>query len=203
MQAPAFSPAADRNKQVILEALQTVLPPKGSALEIASGTGQHITWFAQHLPAWQWQPTDTHADALHSIAERTAQAGLHNVHPPLKLDVLQRAWLSDSAVFDVVYCANMIHIAPWATCTALMQLSAQHLAPSGRLITYGPYLEDGVETTPGNLAFDQSLRAENPTWGLRRREAVEAEAQRAGLHLTRRLPMPANNLLLIWQRATS
>lgn len=203
MQALAFSAAADRNKQPILQALQSELPPAGTVLEIASGTGQHITWFAQHLPAWQWQPTDTHADALHSISERTVQAGLSNVFPPFTLDVLQRPWLPDSARFDVVYCANMIHIAPWATCTALMQLSAQHLAPSGRLITYGPYLEDGVETAPGNLAFDQSLRAENPAWGLRRREAVEAEAQRAGLHLTRRLPMPANNLLLIWQRATT
>lgn len=203
MQEPAFSAAADRNKQPILEALQTVLPDSGSALEIASGTGQHITWFAQHLPHWQWQPTDTFEDALQSIALRTAQAGLRNVQAPLKLDVLQRPWLTVSTLFDVVYCANMIHISPWATCAALMQLSAQHLAPGGMLITYGPYLEDEVITAPGNLNFDQSLRAENPDWGIRRREDVEAEGRRAGLQLARRIPMPANNLLLIWQRATA
>ena len=203
MQVPAFSAAADRNKQPILEALQTVLPATGSALEIASGTGQHITWFAQHLPDWQWQPTDTFDDALQSIAAHTAQAGLSNVQSPLKLNVLQRPWLPESALFDLVYCANMIHIAPWSTCAALIRLSAQHLAPGGILITYGPYFEDELDTATGNLNFDQSLRAENPDWGIRRREDVEAEALAAGLRLARRVQMPANNLLLIWQRAAA
>ena len=196
-----FSPAADRNKQPILEALQQMLPPRGTALEIASGTGQHVAWFAQHLSAWQWQPTDTYADALDSIAERIAEAGLHNVRTPVALDVLTAPWFSQAAQFDAIYCANMLHISPWATCAALMQGSAQHLAPDGVLITYGPYLEDEVATAQGNLDFDLKLRAENPAWGIRRREDVEAQAHQAGLALARRIAMPANNLLLFWQRA--
>lgn len=193
------SPAADRNKHPILQALQAHLPASGIALEIASGTGQHVTWFAQHLTGWQWQPTDTYTDALASIAERTAEAGLHNVHTPLLLDVLAQPWLPQPAQFDAIYCANMLHIAPWATCGALMQGSAKHLAPGGMLITYGPYLEDEVPTAQGNLDFDRSLREQNPAWGIRRRDDVEAQARTAGLALRHRLPMPANNLLLFWQ----
>jgi hypothetical protein len=102
--------------------------------------------------------------------------------------------------FDLIFCANMLHIAPWATCAALMRGSARHLAPDGALITYGPYLEDAVPTAPGNLAFNQSLRLQNPAWGIRRREDVEQEAGRAGLRLAARHAMPANNLLLVWKR---
>jgi len=103
--------------------------------------------------------------------------------------------------YDAIYCANMLHISPWATCAALMRGSARHLAPQGLLITYGPYLEDGVPTAPGNLAFDASLQEQNPAWGLRQRSAVEAVAAQAGLVLRQRFAMPANNLLLLWQRA--
>ena len=201
---PAFSPAADRNKQAILEALQQVMPSQGRALEIASGTGQHVSWFAQHLPRWTWQPTDADAPALNSIDARIAQGELANVRAPLLLDVLSPAWLpANTPSFDVVYCANMLHIAPWATCAALMQGVARHLAPNGMLITYGPYLEDGVATSPGNLGFDRDLRLQNPAWGIRRREDVELEAAKAGLRLAQRFAMPANNLLLVWERATT
>jgi hypothetical protein len=94
----------------------------------------------------------------------------------------------------------MLHIAPWPTCAALMQGAARHLAPDGVLVTYGPYLEDDVATAPGNLAFDQSLRARNPAWGIRRLRDVQAEAQRFGLALRERHAMPANNLLLVFAR---
>lgn len=200
--APAFSAAAERNKQPILEVLQQVLPAQGLALEIASGTGQHVAWFAQHLPQWIWQPTDTHDGAFDSIAAYVADSGVRNVLAPQQLDVLQQPWLASAAQpatrFDAIYCANMLHIAPWPTCAALMQGSAGHLAPGGVLITYGPYLEDEVPTSQGNLDFDHSLRAQNPAWGLRRREEVQVQAQQAGLHLQRRFAMPANNLLLVW-----
>jgi hypothetical protein len=100
----------------------------------------------------------------------------------------------------LIYCANMLHIAPWACCAALMHGAARHLAPGGVLVTYGPYLEDGVPASEGNRAFDQSLRAQDPAWGIRRREEVEREAERAGLQLAARHAMPANNLLLVWAR---
>ena len=201
MSQPSFSPAADRNKQPILDALLKILPTQGSALEIASGTGQHVAWFAAALPQWTWQPTDAMPAAMESIAAWVAEQGLRNVRPPLLLDVMAPEWLPADAQFDLIYCANMLHISPWPTCAALMQGSARHLAGGGVLVTYGPYLEDDVPTSEGNLAFDQSLRAQDPAWGIRRREDVEQEAARAGLRQRARHAMPANNLLLVWGKA--
>ena len=205
MTEPAFSPAAERNKQPIFDALRKVLPTQGRALEIASGTGQHAAWFAAHLPQWTWLPSDAQADLFPSITAHAAAAHLRNVQPPRLLDVLAERWLPDGDAgqapqFDLIYCANMLHIAPWACCAALMRGAARHLAPGGVLVTYGPYLEDGVPTSEGNLAFDQSLRAQDPAWGIRRREDVEREAQRPGLQLAARHALPANNLLLVWSR---
>ena len=196
-----FSTAAERNKHPILDVLRQALPAQGHALEIASGTGQHVAWFATHLLQWTWQPSDADARALNSIAARTTGQGLANVHPPVQLDVMAPMWLPQPTLFDLVYCANMLHISPWPTCAALMQGSARHLAAEGVLVTYGPYLEANVPTAEGNLAFDQSLRARNPAWGIRRREDVEQVAADAGLRLAARHAMPANNLLLVWARA--
>ena len=199
------SAAADRNKQPILEVLQRVLGARGTALEIASGTGQHAAWFAAALPNWTWQPSEADAELLPAIAARIAQVGLANVLPPLLLDVMAPQWPSQGAAFaerfDAIYCANMLHISPWATCAALMQGAARHLAPGSVLITYGPYFEDDVPTAPSNLAFDESLRARDPAWGIRRLEDVAAEARRAGLMLRQRHAMPANNLLLVFASA--
>lgn len=193
-----FSLAAERNKQPILEALRQCLPAHGRALEIASGTGQHAAWFAAGLPGWTWQPTEARPEALPGIAAWAAQAGAANVLAPRVLDVMAPRWAADDARFDLVFCANLLHIAPWAACAGLLRGSARHLAPGGRLVTYGPYLESGVVTSPGNLAFDQSLRAQNPDWGIRRLEDVAQEAARAGLRLAARHALPANNLLLVW-----
>ena len=208
MNEPDYSPAADRNKQAILDVLLQVLPARGKALEIASGTGQHVAWFAAGLPGWDWQPTDALADGFASINGWVAQQAMPNVRAPELLDVTAKNWLpaagrtpyQQAPLFDVIYCANMLHIAPWATCEALMRGSARHLAPSGLLITYGPYLEDSVPTSSGNLEFDHSLKERNSAWGLRRLEDVEAEAATAGLKLHARCAMPANNLLLVWSR---
>ena len=201
-----FSPAADRNKAPILERLQAVLPAQGAALEIASGTGQHAVWFAAGLPGWHWQPTDFEAHALPAINARVAEAGLSRVAPARRLDVLAPQWPAEgpafSTLFDAIYCANMLHIAPWATCAALMQGAARHLSPGGVLITYGPYLEHGVPTSPGNLAFDASLRANHPDWGIRQLADVTEQAHHAGLTLQQRHAMPSNNLLLVWGRST-
>ena len=198
MHTPRFSPAADRNKQPILDVLRSVLPPQGHALEIASGTGQHVAWFAQHLQQWTWQPTDATVDGFADIAAHAA--GLATVHTPQLLDVMHTPWLGADHRFDAIYCANMLHISPWQTTTALMQGSATHLAPGGVLLTYGPYLEDTVATAEGNLSFDGSLRAQNPAWGIRRLEDVRGVAALSGLQLAKRCALPANNLLLVWQR---
>jgi cyclopropane fatty-acyl-phospholipid synthase-like methyltransferase len=198
MDTPRLSPAADRNKQPILEVLRDVLPPQGHALEIASGTGQHLAWFAQHLPQWTWQPTDATPEAFADIEAHTA--GFITVHKPQLLDVMQTHWLGSVNRFDAIYCANMLHISPQETTEALMQGSAAHLATGGMLITYGPYLENTVETSEGNLRFDASLRAQNTAWGIRRLENLVLAAANAGLQLSQRHALPANNLLLVWQR---
>ena len=145
---------------------------------------------------------------FNSIEALVAQQGLANVQRPLRLDVLHDRWPSDGPAFgaaslDLVYCANMLHIAPWACCTKHMHGAARHLATGGHLVTYGPYLEDGVPTAPGNLAFDASLRAQDAAWGIRRIEDVAAVAAQAGLQLAARHAMPANNLLLVWTHAAT
>ncbi|RYF82371.1 MAG: DUF938 domain-containing protein, partial [Comamonadaceae bacterium] len=189
-----------------LEALRASLPPRGAALEIASGTGQHVVCFAQGLNEWSWQPTEADARLLPAIERRTALSGLTNVRPPVLLDVMSAAWPSACAAFsdgfDAVFCANMLHIAPLPTLAALMQGAARHLRPGGVLITYGPYLEAGP-IAPSNQAFDADLRARNPAWGIRHLDDVVQEAARAGLALRSRQPMPANNLLLVFEAAAT
>lgn len=200
-----FSPAADRNSQPILAVLQQILPARGRALEIASGTGQHLARFAIALPQWDWQPSDAVQTSFPGIAARVQQVGCRNVHPPVLLDVRDARWPAlgpaFGAPFDLVFCANMIHIAPWDCCCALMRGSSHHLAADGRLVLYGPYFEDGVTVAPGNIAFDQDLRGRNPQWGVRSLQDVAAQARQVGLLLLERHTMPANNLLLVWGRA--
>lgn len=195
--ARRHSPAAERNGPPILAALQRLLPPAGLMLEIASGTGQHAAFLSAGLPGWQWQPSDRDAASLPSIAAWCD--GLDHVRAPITLDVLDAPWPAPQV--DAIYCANMIHIAPWACTAGLMQGAARHLAPQGLLLTYGPYIEDDALTAPSNAAFDADLRARNAGWGIRRLADAAAEAAAAGLALRERIAMPANNLLLVWTRA--
>lgn len=196
--ARLHSPAADRNAAPILAVLQRVLPPQGTLLEIASGTGQHAAAFAAALPRWRWLPTDADPRALASIAAWCA--GLANVDAPRLLDVAAEPWNGVPVGLDAIYCANLIHIAPWPRTGALMRGAARHLAPRGVLLTYGPYVEDEVPTAPSNVAFDADLRARDPAWGLRRLAEVASEATAVGFALRERVALPANNLLLVWAR---
>lgn len=205
MSALPQSAAADRNKEPILAVLRRILGQRGRALEIASGTGQHAAWFAQGLPGWTWQPTEGDAGLLPVIAARIAQAGLPNVLPPMLLDVTAPPWPAPDAPFaqpfDAVFCANLLHIAPWSACLGLMRGAARHLSPGGLLVTYGPYFEQDVAPAPSNLAFDQSLRERDAAWGIRQLDDVAAQAGAAGLALKQRHAMPANNLLLVFTAA--
>jgi len=192
------SPAAERNGGPLLAELLRLLPAQGTALEIAAGTGQHAARFAAALPHWRWQPSDGEAQALPSIAAWCA--GLANVAPPLVVDVTAPLWPGVPPAVDAIYCANMLHISPWATTAALMQGAARHLVPGGLLLIYGPFIEDDVPTAPSNQAFDADLRARDPAWGLRRLADVLPQAAAAGLALRKRLALPANNLLLVLAR---
>ena len=195
------SAAADRNKGPIAEQLVQRLPPQGRLLEIASGTGQHAAHAARLLPGWIWQPSDADPGALASIAAWCE--GLLNVQSPLMLDVMHSSWAGVPGSLDAIFCANMLHIAPWPVCGALMRGAARHLSAQGLLMLYGPYVIGGEPTAASNLAFDEDLRLRNPAWGLRRLADVVAEAQVCGLQLQHRVPMPANNQLLVLARGAA
>lgn len=192
------SPAAERNRGPLLAALKRLLPERGIALEIASGTGQHAAHFAAALPGWDWQPTDADPQALASIG--ASCEGLSNVRPPLQLDVLREPWLGVPGEVDLIFCANLLHISPWPTCAALMCGAARHLAPGGLLLIYGPFVVEGVPTAPSNVAFDADLRRRNAAWGLRRLDDVIRQADAVGIALSDRVAMPVNNALLVLSR---
>lgn len=196
MMAGLHAPATARNREPIAAVLDDELPDAGWVLEIASGTGEHCAWFAERYPATTWQPSDPDADARRSIAAWCD--GLRNVLPPIALDAAARDWPVVTA--DAILCINMVHISPWAATLGLMAGAGRLLDPGAPLILYGPYRQAGVPTAESNEAFDQSLRARNPEWGLRSVEAVTVAAEAEGLRLDRIVPMPANNLVLVFRR---
>jgi cyclopropane fatty-acyl-phospholipid synthase-like methyltransferase len=176
------------------------MPAGARVLEVASGAGEHAMFLAAALPGVRWQPTDRDPEALASIAAWRDQAGLANLAPPLRLDAADLAtW--PAGPFDAVVCINMIHIAPWAATEGLMTGAGQGLTPGGRLFLYGPFLEADVKTVPSNLAFDESLKARDPAWGLRDLAEVSTLAQAQGLSLAERIAMPANNLVVVFDKA--
>ena len=192
------SPAAERNKGPILDAIRARLPHAGVVLEIASGTGQHIVHFARAVPTLTWQPTDAGDDLRAAATERIRAAGLSNVRAPLRLDVLAADWPPAEA--DAIVCINMIHIAPWEAGQALFEGAGRLLTTGGVLYLYGPYRRNGAHTAPSNEAFDAQLRASDPRWGVRNMEAVEALGKAAGFVLEEVVPMPANNFSLVFRK---
>jgi hypothetical protein len=195
------SPAARRNSDAILRVLRAHLPAKGSVLEIASGSGEHALAFASALRGLAWTPSDPSPEARTSIAAWRRQAEIPNLRPCLTIDAaVPETW--PHAAFDALFCANMTHISPWSATEGLMELAGRVLQrPGGLLVLYGPYREPAIPLAPSNAAFDESLKARNPDWGLRDREAVEAVARLHGLSATLRVEMPANNLMLLFRSA--
>lgn len=192
-----YAPAAARNRGPIEAVLREVLATVGDVLEVASGTGEHSAYFAARFPAVRWQPSDPDPDALASIRAWREDKGLNNLLEPVLLDASAEAWPVDSA--DAILCVNMVHISPWAATMGLMTGAGRLLAAGAPLLLYGPYRRAGVPTAASNEAFDESLKARNPEWGLRDIEAVEAEAARHGLRLERVFEMPANNLTIVFR----
>jgi hypothetical protein len=193
------APHVARNAAPIEQVLRGVLPARGLALEIASGTGEHIVHFARAFPDLAWQPSDPDPGAVRSIEGWRIEGGLANLQPAIALDVRDTAWPVERA--DAILCINMIHISPWAATAGLMRGAGRLLAPGAPLYLYGPYRQAGVETAPSNEMFDESLRARDPEWGVRDLEAVVGQAEREGLMLERVLPMPANNLSVVLRKS--
>jgi hypothetical protein len=190
------SPAAQRNRDAILDVLRRVLPAEGLVLEVASGTGEHMAHFAAALPALSFQPSDP-------VPERRASidawcAGMANVRPALDIDVVSRPWPVARA--DAVVCANMIHIAPWAACEGLVLGASSLLLEPSLLVLYGPYRVSGRHIAQSNADFDADLRARNPEWGIRDLEMVTELAERSGFAAPDVVTMPANNLCLVFRR---
>jgi len=192
------APAVARNRDPILAVLRDVLPAAGTVLEIASGTGEHAIHFASALPHLTWQPTDPDRQSRRSIAAHAAQAGLANLLPPLALDASAPVWPAIRA--DAVVSINMIHIAPWRAAQGLMAGAARVLPPGGPLYLYGPFRERGRHTAPSNAAFDESLKARDPEWGVRDLDEVTALGGEHGFSQQRTVAMPANNLSVIFRR---
>ena len=196
--AKGFAPATERNRQPILDVLRRVLPDTGLVLEVASGTGQHAVFFSEHICGLRWQPSDASVDGLRSIRAWVEESALENILPPIELDVRSPRWPIASA--DALLCINMIHISPWDTTESLFQGASAVLAGGAPLITYGPYRLHGEHSAPSNAAFDESLRSRNPRWGVRDIDALIELGGRTGFELQERVPMPANNMTLVWTR---
>ena len=193
-----FAPATQRNRVPILEVLMRVLPARGLALEVASGTGEHALWFAQNLRPLVWQPSDPDPEMRESILAHGQGSELGSLEPPIDLDTTRHPWPIDAA--DAVVCINLVHIAPWAATLGLLQGAAAILPPEGPLFLYGPFKRDGRHTADSNAVFDRSLRGQNPDWGVRDLDDIAAEAKAFGFLLSEIVEMPANNLSIVFRR---
>jgi SAM-dependent methyltransferase len=199
--------AFHRNHAPIWAVLQQFLAGKsGDVLEAGSGTGQHVVYFARHSPEITWWPSDFNDAHLRSIAAWRADAGLANIRSGLRIDLADPAWCA--AMHDgsgpgkllAVFCANVIHIAPWRVAEGLFAGAARYLRRDGRLFLYGPFKRDGKHTALSNAVFDTSLRDRDAEWGVRDIADVEKLGLREGLALVETVPMPANNLILVFAR---
>ena len=179
----------------------------GDVIEAGSGTGQHAVDFARHFPDILWWPSDLNEAHLKSIAAWRSHAGLQNIRPPLLIDLSDPAWCgelhdgSGPANLLAVFCANVIHIAPWRVAEGLFTGAARYLREDGRLFLYGPFKRGGRHTALSNAVFDTSLRDRDPEWGVRDIDDLEELAASVGLGLIEIAEMPANNFILVFERA--
>ena len=192
------APHVGRNTGPILEALRKTLPEQGLVLEVASGSGEQSAAFARAFPKLLWQPSDPDPAALASIQAWRDSEALLNLLPPVELDACLANWPIASA--QAIVCINMVHISPWSATEGLMRGSERILPPGGILYLYGAYKENGIHTAPSNAVFDESLRARHLDWGVRDVADVTRLASTHGLVLVERIPMPANNLSLVFRR---
>jgi len=199
--------AFHRNHQPIWAVLGTVLGERsGEVLEAGSGTGQHVVHFARQNPDIVWWPSDFNDTHLKSISAWRGHARVGNVRAPLRIDLTDPAWCPEMGAADgpgpllAVFCANVVHIAPWRVAEGLFAGSSRYLRADGLLLLYGPFKRDGRHTAPSNAIFDSSLRAANAEWGIRDIADLEALAAGVGLKLREIVDMPANNFVLVFER---
>jgi len=192
------APSASRNAGPIGEELRKLLPENTNVLEIASGTGQHGAHFCRMRPDISWQYTDIDEQALSSQAAYAGE-NTQQLFTPIKLNIMEDKWWQDIENVDAIYCANMIHIAPWAAAIGLAKGAGKRLMAGEFVFLYGPFLE-GRDSAPSNLAFDLSLKSRNPQWGVRNLDDVKHIFADNGLSFQRKLGMPRDNYLLVFKR---
>lgn len=200
--------AFHRNHRPIWQVLERFLCDKsGEVVEAGSGTGQHVADFASRSPRIVWWPGDLNDQHLKSINAWRLHAQLDNLREPMRIDLSDPEWSpmmrngSGPGQLLAVFCANVIHIAPWRVAEGLFAGASRYLRPDGRLFVYGPFKRDGKHTALSNAVFDTSLKSANPEWGVRDVEDVEQLANAAGLALVEIAEMPANNLILVFARS--
>lgn len=167
------------------------MPERGTILEVASGSGQHIACFAEKRPDLLWIPSDPKSE--HRDSQRSWCQGLSAVGEPLDLDVCRADWALPEKV-QAILAINLIHIAPWEACLGLLEGASRWLAPGGFLYLYGAYFQKDQIPVASNLAFDEGLRQQNPDWGVRHLEQVQQAALLRGFGEATVIAMPVNNL---------
>ena len=193
------APSAERNAGPILDVLRRHAPASGTALEIASGTGQHIVTFAAALPGIDWIPTEADPARFASITAWRAAARCPNLHQPRTLDATALPWPEEFRGVDLILLVNLLHLISDAEAENILTGAASALAPGGRFLLYGPFRRDGLLTSDGDASFDARLRARDPAIGYKDDRWVRDRAGAAGLYLHEVTDMPANNLAFLFR----
>lgn len=202
--SPYVAWAGNRNRDPILSVFKELFPAAGNVLELASGAGNHINYFAPHFPALTFQPSDYDADVFETIGQKRAEAGNRNVADPLRIDLTDPATWPDpkDRLYDVIFVVNLFQVAPVAIADGIAQVAARVLTKDGFLAIYGPFKVDGEYTTPSNESFDKEiLAADVAEWGLKDVKDLERAAAVHGIALKKVLDLPSNNFILVFDRA--
>ena len=193
------APSAERNAGPILDLLRRHAPETGTALEIASGTGQHIAAFAAALPGIDWTPTEADPARFGSIEAWRAASRCPNLHPPRPLDATALPWPEELRGVDLIVLVNLLHLISEVEAENILTGVATALAPGGSFLLYGPFRRDGLLTSDGDAGFDARLKAQDPAIGYKDDGGVRDRAGAAGLHLRKVADMPANNLAFLFR----
>lgn len=191
------APSAARNAAAICAMLLEHAPGNGNALEIASGTGQHVTTFATALPDLHWQPTEIDPSRRASIDAYVTEIGLRNVAPAMPLDATAPDWGATHGPRDLILLVNLLHLITSTETTILISEAASALAPGGTLILYGPFKRSGVLISEGDANFDADLKSADPNIGYKDDLDIMVMLSDAGLTLNHTVAMPANNLAFV------
>ena len=196
--ARLISPSVERNKIPIGNALVNFLPKGANILEVASGTGEHAIHFCGLRPDINWQPSDPDSESRKSQDEwsRDFRDQINLSH---NISTLKPNWANRLNNYDIVFCANMIHIAPWSATVGLIEGSYSVLQRFGMLVLYGPFL-DGKNSAHSNLRFDERLKGQNSCWGVREINDICNVSNVYGFKLYKTINMPSNNKILIFKK---